>query len=97
MQIKHRENAHKGSFYVEENNKMIAELSYSFAGADKLILDQTYVSAKLIENNIGNLLVEAAVNYSKSKNIRIVPLCPFAKKLIENKPEFREVLMKKDF
>ncbi len=97
MQIKHHENAHKGSFYVEENNKMIAELSYSFAGADKLILDQTYVTVKLKGNNIGNLLVEAAVNYSKSKNIRIVPLCPFAKKLIENKPEFREVLMKKDF
>ncbi len=96
MEIKHRENAHKGSFYVEENNRVIAELSYSFAGADKLILDQINVSAKLKAKNIGNSLVEAAVNYSKAKNIRIVPLCPFAKDLIENTPEFREVLIKKD-
>ncbi|MDO8994225.1 MAG: GNAT family N-acetyltransferase [Daejeonella sp.] len=96
MEIKHRENAHKGSFYVEENNTVLAELSYSFAGADKLILDQTNVSAKLKAKNIGNSLVEAAVNYSKAKNIRIVPLCPFAKDLIENTPEFREVLIKKD-
>ncbi len=96
MEIKHRENAHKGSFYVEENNTVLAELSYSFAGPDKLILDQTNVSAKIKAKNIGNNLVEAAVNYSKAKNIRIVPLCPFAKDLIENTPEFREVLIKKD-
>ena len=96
MEIKHRENAHKGSFYVEENNTVLAELSYSIAGADKLILDQTNISTQLKGKEIGNSLVEAAVNYSKTKNIRIVPLCPFAKDLIENTPEFREVLIKKD-
>lgn len=96
MEIKHLENAHKGSFYIEENNTVLAELSYSFAGADILILDQTNVSTKLKGKKIGNSLVEAAVNYSKTKNIRIVPLCPFAKDLIENTPEFREVLIKKD-
>ncbi len=96
MEIKHRENAHKGSFYVEENNITLAELSYSFAGADKLILDQTKVSIELKGRKIGNSLVSAAVNYSKAKNIKIVPLCPFAKDLIENTPEFRDVLIQKD-
>jgi predicted GNAT family acetyltransferase len=95
MEIKHRENAHKGSFYVEENNIVLAELSYSFAGADKLILDQTNVSIELKGRKIGNSLVKAAVNYSKVKNIKIVPLCPFAKDLIENTPEFRDVLIQK--
>jgi len=96
MEIKHRENAHKGSFYVEENNSVLAELSYSFAGADKLILDQTNVTIELKGKKIGNSLVEAAVNYSKAKNIKIVPLCPFAKDLIENTPKFRGVLIQKD-
>jgi len=96
MEIKHRENAHKGSFYVEENNSVLAELSYSFAGADKLILDQTNVTIELKGKKIGNSLVEAAVNYSRAKNIKIVPLCPFAKDLIESTPEFRDVLIQKD-
>jgi predicted GNAT family acetyltransferase len=96
MEIKHRENAHKGSFYVEENNMVLAELSYSFAGADKLILDQTNVSIELKGRKIGNSLVKAAVDYSKAKNIKIVPLCPFAKHLIENTPEFRDVLIQKN-
>ena len=95
MEIKHRENAHKGSFYVEENNSVLAELSYSFAGAGILILDQTHVAAKLKGKKIGNSLVEAAVNYSKAKNIKIVPLCPFAKILIENTPAYRDVLIQK--
>ncbi|MDP3466770.1 MAG: GNAT family N-acetyltransferase [Daejeonella sp.] len=96
MEIKHSENAHKGSFYVEENNSVLAELSYSFAGADKLILDQTNVSIELKGMKIGNSLIEAAVNYSRAKNIKIVPLCPFAKDLIESTPEFRDVLIQKD-
>ena len=93
MEIKHSENAHKGSFYVEKSNQVLAELTYSFAGAHKLILDQTNISAVLQGKNMGNILVEAAINYVRGKNITIVPLCPFAKSFIENRPEFRDVLI----
>ena len=94
MEIKHRENAHKGSFYIEENNIILAEMTYSFAGADKMILDHTKVYDTLRGKGAGNMLVEAAINYSRKKNISIVPLCPFAKKVIEKTPAYRDVLLK---
>ncbi|MFA6945628.1 MAG: GNAT family N-acetyltransferase [Pedobacter sp.] len=94
MEIKHRENAHKGSFYIEENNTILAEMTYSFAGADKMILDHTIVSDTLRGKEAGNMLVEAAINYSRKKNIRIIPLCPFAKKVIEKTPAYRDILLK---
>lgn len=96
MEIKHRENAHKGSFYVEENGILLAELTYSFAGADILILDQTNISPEFKGKNIGYRLIEYAINYARNKNITIVPLCPFTKSIIEDRTEFQDVLIRKN-
>jgi len=94
MEIKHRENTHKGSFYIEENDVLLAEITYSFAGSDKLILDHTIVGKELKGMGIGNILVEAAVSYSREKHIKIVPLCPFAKTVFEKNPAYQDVLLK---
>lgn len=95
MEIKHRENAHKGSFYVEENNTVLAELTYSYAGRDELIIDQTKISAIQEKEIIKKNLIEAAINYVRQKKLKIVPLCPIAKILIENNPEYLDVLISK--
>lgn len=94
MEIKHRENTHKGSFYIEENDVLLAEITYSFAGSDKLILDHTTVGKELKGMGIGNMLVEAAVSYSRDKSIKIIPLCPFAKTVFEKNPSYNDVLLK---
>lgn len=94
MEIKHRENTHKGSFYVEERDLLLAEMTYSFAGSDKMILDHTVVADSLKGNGLGNRLVEAAVSYSRDKNIKIIPLCPFAKSVFERNPTYQDVLLK---
>lgn len=94
MEIKHRENAHKGSFYIEEKDFLLAEMTYSFAGSDKLILDHTVVADSLKGNGIGSMLIEAAVSYCRDKCIKIVPLCPFAKSVFERNPTYQDVLLK---
>jgi len=95
MEIKHRENAHKGSFYLEENNTVLAELTYTYAGRNELIIDQTKISAIQEKDIMKRNLIEAAINYVRQKKLKIVPLCPIAKILIENKPEYLDVLIPK--
>lgn len=93
--IKHRENSHKGSFYIEEGNKLLAEISYSFAGADKMVLDQTIINNELSDRNkAGQELLNTLINYSRNKNIKIIPLCRVAKTIIEQNPAYRDVLFK---
>ena len=95
MVIKHRENSHKGSFYIEEGNKLLAEISYSFAGADKMVLDQTIINNELSDRNkAGQELLNTLINYSRNKNIKIIPLCRFAKTIIEQNTAYRDVLFK---
>lgn len=95
MKIKHRENTHKGSFYIEKGDKLLAEISYSFAGANMMVLDHTTINNELSEQNKARQkLLHTLINYSRSKNIKVVPLCKTAKTIIEQNPSYRDVLLK---
>lgn len=95
MIIKHRENTHKGSFYIEEGDKLLAEISYSFAGANMMVLDHTTINNELSEQKkTRRKLLHTLIKYSRSKNIKVIPLCQTAKKIIEQTPSYRDVLLK---
>ena len=94
MEIKHRENGHKGSFYVESNGILLAEMTYSFAGSNKMIIDHTEVSDQLRGKGVGNMMVDAAVAYSRDNQIKIIPLCHFAKSVFDKTKYYGDVLLK---
>ncbi len=92
MDIQHREGQSKGSFFIEEDGEVKAEISYSKAGDTKIIIDHTEVSDELRGENIGNELVEHAVNYARKNELTVIPLCPFAKSVIERDKSLQDVL-----
>jgi predicted GNAT family acetyltransferase len=92
LEIKFQQTGAKGSFYVEEDNKRLAEMTFSRAGDSILIIDHTEVSDVLRGKNVGKQLVAAAVDYARKNNIKILPLCPFAKSVFERVKEYGDVL-----
>jgi uncharacterized protein len=93
MLINQKQNETKGSFYVEENGVVLAEMTYSIAGAGLLIIDHTEVSDSLRGKNVGYQLVNHAVEFARLQNKKILPLCPFARSVFEKKAnEFADVL-----
>lgn len=95
MVLKHHENGHKGTFYLEEGTDLIAEIRYSFAGADKMILDQTVFYHKLADQSeLTKFLLDALVNYTRGKNIKVVPLCRTAKAMMDKDLSYQDVLFK---
>ncbi len=93
MLIQQKQNEHKGSFYVEEGGETPAEMTYSMTGTNLMIIDHTEVSDKLRGRNVGYQLVHQAVEYARINNIKILPLCPFAKSVFDKKKdEFADVL-----
>jgi hypothetical protein len=83
---------HKGSFFVEEEGKRLAEMTFSMAGTTRLIIDHTEVSDALRGKNIGKQLVAAAVDYARKNNLKILPLCPFARAVFSKVDEYKDVL-----
>jgi predicted GNAT family acetyltransferase len=85
-------NDKKGSFFIEIDGKQEAEMTFVFAGEDKIIIDHTGVNPGNEGKGLGKQMVAQAVTYARENNIKIIPLCPFAKKVFDKTPEFRDVL-----
>jgi len=77
-------------FMNDENGKMVAEITYSVS--DKIIIiDHTFVDPSLRGQGIASKLVDSVVELAKKENKKIIPLCPYAKKLFENSEAYQKI------
>lgn len=82
----------KGFFYIEIEGKQEAMMTFVFAGKDKIIIDHTEVNPGNEGKGFGKKMVTKAVEYARENNLKIIPLCPFAKSVFDKVAEFRDVL-----
>lgn len=85
-------NDKKGNFFITVDGKTEAKMTFVFAGNDKLIIDHTEVNPGNKGKGYGKKLVESAVAFALERNMKIIPLCPFAKSVFDKNPELRNVL-----
>ncbi|MDI1356339.1 MAG: GNAT family N-acetyltransferase [bacterium] len=92
LEVKHRATQAKGLFYIEDEGKTVASLHYVFAGESRIIIDHTEVDATYGGKGLGARLIEAVVNFAREGTLKIMPLCPYAKKVMERTAEYSDVL-----
>jgi predicted GNAT family acetyltransferase len=92
MTIKQTGEGKKGNFKAMDATVEAGRLVYSYAGQDKIIIEHTDVDPAFKGKSVGRQLVMAAVDYARLKNIKIMPLCPFANSVFEKTPEINDVL-----
>ena len=92
MKVEHANYESKGSFFVKIGENKKAEMTYSWAGDDRIIIDHTEVDQSLRGQGVGQDMVFAAVEFARERGISIIPLCPFAKSVLNKHPEFNDVL-----
>lgn len=92
MEIQQEETGHKGKFFVMYEGKEEAIMTYVYAGKN-IIIDHTEVHDVFKGQGVGYKLVEAAVDFARTKGIKIKPLCPFANAVFKKKgKEYADVL-----
>ena len=77
---------------MEDDGKEIALMHYTLPGPGKIIIDHTEVNEAYEGKGFGRQLVKAGVEYAREHQMKILPLCPFAKKVFAITPEFADVL-----
>lgn len=92
MEIQQKDDGRKGMFYVESDGKILAEMTYVWAGTHRFIIDHTEVDAALKGKNVGKDMVYRAVLFAREKQVKIMPLCPFAKSVFDKTKEYEDVL-----
>lgn len=85
-------NEKNGFFYIDINGTQEAMMSFVFAGSDKIIIDHTEVKPGNEGKGFGKKMVTKAVEYARGHNVKIIPLCPFAKSVFDKTLEFKDVL-----
>ncbi len=91
MDIIQEDDTKKGAFKAIEAGKEAGVLSYTWAGSDKFIIDSTHVDDAYGGQGVGKKMAMKAVEFAREKNVKIIPLCPFAKALFDKTPELADV------
>lgn len=92
MDVKHKQSDHKGMFYVEDEDGIVAELTYTALENSIITLDHAEVNKKLSGQGIGSQLVKKSVEYARENDLKIDPLCPFAEAEFKRHDSYKDVL-----
>ncbi len=92
IRIQLEEVDNKGRAYVSEAGKTLAEMTYSKAGESLIIIDHTEVSPSLRGQGVGRKLLDTLVAMVREKELKVLPLCPYAKSEFDKDPSIQDVL-----
>ena len=90
--ILHEEHGHRGSFYIEQDGKRVARMTYSRTTAALIIIDHTEVDPTLTGEGVGRRLLDALVSWARETNTKVMATCPFASAQFARDPSIRDVL-----
>jgi len=93
-EIKHTNNEKKGVFEIYSEGKKAGEMTYTWAGDDKFIIDHTEVDPAFGGKGLAKALVIAGAEYARTNNKKVVPVCPYAKITFERNAELQDVLFR---
>jgi predicted GNAT family acetyltransferase len=91
MIIQQREDGNEAAFFIEENGRQVAEMAYT-TDKGRMVIHHTEVDENLRGQNIGFELIERGVEFAREAKLKVVPVCKFAKTMIERHKEFQDVL-----
>jgi predicted GNAT family acetyltransferase len=92
FEVQHVPAPARGAFVIERDARRLGEMTYVRAGAKRIIIDHTFVDDALRGTGAGKRMVEAAVAWARAEQLKVIPLCPFAKATIERDESLQDVL-----
>ena len=82
-------------FYVGDNaSHPLARITYVSKDPNIIIIDHTFVDPSLRGQGIALKLVEAMVEFARSNQKLIIPVCSYAVKVLNHDPKYLDVLAK---
>lgn len=92
MEIFLNEETNKGYVVAKEDSKRAGMMSYSIARPKLIIIDHTDVEPEFNGKGIGKQMLYKIVELARTKDMKILPLCPFAAKMFKKLDDIKDVL-----
>lgn len=83
----------EGQRFYMKNSEVYAELCYSKKENGLISLDHTWVDDVYKGKGLGKILMDNLAKFARGENLKIIPICPFIKMLVQKYPEeYRDLL-----
>ncbi|MEM6717999.1 MAG: GNAT family N-acetyltransferase [Bacteroidota bacterium] len=92
MDIEIRERENKGFAIAQVDGKKAGMMTYSIPQGDFIIVDHTEVEPEFKGQSVGKQLLYKIVEMVREKNLKILPLCPFANAMFKKLDDIKDVL-----
>ncbi len=79
-------------FVLHVDGERLGSLDFARPEAGVLQIDYVEVAPELRGSGLGRQLVEAAVDWARAENMKIVPICGYARTVITRDPEMKKLL-----
>lgn len=86
------EETRSGGRYLAEVDGHYAEMTYSRASPELIIIDHTGVPDALRGRGVGQALALHVVEAARKGGWKVIPLCPFFKAQVERHPDWRDIV-----
>lgn len=84
LKIEHEDDVKRGMFFAKEGEKTAGFLSYLWADKNHMVVYFTDTINGFDKLTVENDLFEAAVDYARSKSVKIIPVSSLAKNVLLN-------------
>lgn len=91
-EIKHTTDGHNGSFDLIVEGQKLAEMVYMMTGDLQMTIHHTEVHESLEGHGIGKTLLGYLVEYARRENLKVIPMCSFARVTLERTKDWQDVL-----
>ena len=79
-------------FVLRVDGERLGSLDYAVPEAGVMRIDYVEVAPKLRGSGLGRELVQAAVDWAREGNLKIVPICGYARAVIARDPAMSKLL-----
>jgi predicted GNAT family acetyltransferase len=93
MQIQRDEHGRRGAFFIERDGEWVAEMSYTKARPDVIVIDHTEVDKSLRGQGIAQQMVREAVNFARANNLKIRARCPYVRNVLDETAEYNDIII----
>ena len=92
LPVEHKEQGNRGMFFILQDGKRIAEMTYSRTTASRATIDHTEVDPSLRGGGVARRLLDAAVAWARANDIKFSSACSYASAQFVRDRSIRDVL-----
>jgi len=77
---------------ANKGDLVAGEMAYTWAGDSMLIIDHTDVNERFRGQGVGRQLLDELIAFVRERQVKVIPLCPFAKSVFDKDASIHDVL-----